>query len=199
MIKPLLLLPMLALATADIKPVHVRPAAEAEAYSIDTTHSQVVFKCKHFGVSNNYGRFNDITGKFTFDDKDASKCSIEMEVKTESVDTNLPDRDKHLRSGDFLNAKQFPSVTFKSKTIKSTGKDAYEVTGDFTLLGVTKAITVTATHIGGAKDPMGSFRRGFELAFTIKRSEYGMKKMLEGIGDDVHLMINVEGIRQDKK
>ena len=196
MIKSLFLLPVLALAIADVPPSGLRRAADTESYTIDVTHSMVVFKCKHFGVSNNYGRFNDISGKFSFDDKDASKCAIEMEVKTESIDTNLPDRDKHLRSADFLNAKQFPTATFKSKTIKPTGKDTYEVTGDFTLCGVTKSVTVTANHIGTGKDPYGNIRRGFELAFTIKRSEYGMKKMLEGIGDDVHLMINIEGTRK---
>src|SRR5262245_1396058 len=143
------------------------PTADAEKYSVDNAHSQVVFRVRHLGVSNNYGRFNKISGTFTFDDKDASKSSVEITVDAASVDTDNQKRDDHLRGQDFLSVKEFPNVTFKSTAVKAADKDHFDVTGDFSLHGVKKTITVKAKHIGAGADPWGGFRRGFEIDFTI--------------------------------
>jgi polyisoprenoid-binding protein YceI len=166
----------------------------AANYKIDPVHSMVAFKVNHMGVSNVLGRFGGPEGTFTTDD---GKESFNATVKTDTIDTANAQRDKHLKSADFFNAQQYPTVTFKSTGVKKTGDNTYEVAGDLTLHGVTKSITVTLNKIGekslGA--PMGD-RAGFDGTFTIKRSDYGMNFMLQGVGDEVTLFVNLEGVKQ---
>ena len=166
--------------------------APADTFKLDPVHSQVVFQVEHMGVSKIFGRFNTIQGSFTLDD-DPSKVSFEATVPVESLDTGTAARDKHLKSPDFFNVKQFPDITFKSTAVKKTG-DNYELTGDLTLHGVTKSITVTLTKIGQAQ-VQGAERAGFDAQFTIKRSDYGMTFMMGPVGDEVSLMINLEGVK----
>lgn len=170
------------------------PAARADVYVVDPVHSSAEFRVRHLGVSNTSGRFDDVSGTVVFDESDPSKCSVEMVVKTESVDTDNEARDKHLRGEDFFNVEKYPTMTFKSTSVKKKSDDTYEVTGDFTLLGVTKPITVTAELIGRGEDREGKALVGFESSFTIKRSEFGMDKMLGEslIGDDVKITVAVE-------
>ena len=171
-------------------------ALAADTYVVDPIHSPLIFKIKHLGVSNFYGRFNEVTGTFTVDEKNPAASSVEINIKTESVDTNNPERNTHLKSPDFFNAKEFPVITFKSKKIKETAKDNYEVTGDLTLHGVTKPLAVKLTRIGTGKDPWGGFRMGFESTFTIKRSDFDMKFMADLVGDEVQLMLSIEGVKK---
>ena len=117
-------------------------------------------------------------------------------MKVESIDTHNAKRDQHLKSPDFFNAKQFPAITFKSKQVKKSSKDTYEVTGDLTIHGVTRPVTVKVTNTGSGKDPMGANRIGFETIFTIKRSDFGMKFMLGPVSDEIRLIVSIEGIRQ---
>ena len=168
----------------------------ADIYKIDTDHTYVMFRVKHLGVGYSYGRFNGPAGKFVFDESSPSNSSIEMQVKTEDVDTNVEKRDNHLRSPDFFNAAEHPAITFKSTSVKKISSDSYEVGGDLTLLGNTRPISMKAHDTGAGKDPWGNYRRGFETTFTIKRSEFGMNFMLDGVSDDVDITISVEGIRQ---
>ncbi len=163
----------------------------ADTYKLDPVHSMIVFKVNHLGVSNTYGRFNGPTGTFVTDD---GKESFEASVATDNIDTGNPKRDQHLKSPDFFNSKQFPELTFKSTGVKKTG-DNYEVTGDLTIHGVTKSVTVPLTKVGEANTPMGA-REGFEGTFTLKRSDYGMTTMVGPVGDDVTLMINLEGVKE---
>ncbi|TAH37367.1 MAG: polyisoprenoid-binding protein [Planctomycetota bacterium] len=169
-------------------------ASAAESYDIDGVHSQVVFKANHLGVSYNYGRFNDVSGKFTWDAADPAKSSIEVTIKAESIDTGNGDRDNHLRGPDFFDAKQFPTISFKSTKVAKSG-DGLKVTGDLSLHGKTKAITVDAKHVG-SNDAGFGYRTGFDVAFTVKRSEYGMSEMLEMLGDEVMVMVGIEGVRK---
>ena len=163
-------------------------------YEIDTAHSMIIFRAKHNGVSYNYGRFNEFTGAITMDETDASKSTVEFEVKAASVDTGNEKRDQHLRSSDFFSAKQFPVITFKSTKVsaKEGEEDVLEVTGDLELHGVKKSITVDVTITGRAKDRQGTPLIGFESIFTIKRSEYGMTYGMGGISDDVQLTVSIE-------
>ncbi|MBI1337825.1 MAG: polyisoprenoid-binding protein [Phycisphaera sp.] len=162
----------------------------AQGYSLDTAHTAVVFKIKHMGYSHTYGRFNDIAGSITTGDAP----SFEFTIKTASVDTHNDKRDEHLRSPDFFNVRQFPVITFKST--KATPTDTgYDLEGDLTLMGVTKPLTVKLVKNAEGKDPWGKERDGFDTEFTIKRSDFGMDKMLENIGDDVHLYVSFEGIK----
>src|SRR5262249_50307046 len=115
--------------------------------------------------------------------------------KVESIDTNNEDRNKHLKGPQFFNAKEFPTISFKSKKIKAAGKDSYEVTGDLTLRGVTKPLTVKVDYVGSGKDFRGVNRTGIETTFSIRRTAFGMKEMLNGIGDRIRIMVALEGTR----
>lgn len=172
------------------------PAPAADSYQIDPVHSFALFKVKHFGAGYTWGRINAPTGTISIDEADPSKSSVNVELKAENVDTGDAKRDQHLKGPDFFNAKQFPVLTFKSKSVKKTGDQTFAVTGDFTLLGVTKEITLSVTRVGAGKDPYGNTRVGFETAVTLKRSEFGMNQMLQAVGDDVHIQLAVEGVRK---
>jgi polyisoprenoid-binding protein YceI len=165
-------------------------AAQADTFKVDPVHSSVLFKIRHLNVGNSVGRFNDLGGTIVTDD---GKESIEASVAVDKVDTNNAKRDQHLKSEDFFNAAQFPQITFKSTSIKKSD-DGWDVTGDLTLHGVTKSVTVNLKKLGEA-DTMAKHRLGLEGTLTVKRSEFGMTKMLEAVGDDVTLYINIEAVR----
>lgn len=177
----------------------VASVAGADTFNVDKQHSTVTFRIKHLNVSYFHGRFNDVSGSFTFDDDDISKSSLNIKVKTRSVDTNDRKRDKHLRSPDFFGAKQFPSIKFKGKQF-SLGEDGrIAVTGDLTLHGVTKSITVHIERVGSGRGMRpGEVRSGFETTFTIKRTDFGMTKYVQKkmLGDEVRLTVGMEGIRK---
>ena len=171
-------------------------ARGADLYKVDAVHSSVVFRVKHLGVVHVYGRFNEISGTITFDKENPSKSAVDFTVPVESIDTHVQKRDQHLKSPDFFNAKEFPIVTFKSKEVKKTGEDIYQMTGDFTLHGVTKSLTIDFKKGGEAKGMQNEYRSGGETQFTIKRSDYGMNFMLNGVGDEVNVMVAIEGVRK---
>ena len=171
------------------------PTLAAETYKVDPVHSSALFRVKHLGVSNYYGHFTDISGTFVLDEKNASACSVEVEVKTESVATHNEKRDQHLKSPDFFNAKEFPVLSFKSKQVKAAGKGIYEVTGDLTIRGVTKPLTTKVTLVGSGKGMQEEYRAGFETIFTIKRSEFGINYMPQGLGEEVQITVSLEGFR----
>ena len=164
--------------------------AATTSYKVDPAHSFVIFRIKHMDTGHVYGRFNEPNGAITIDDSDPSKSSFTLELATQKVDTGIQKRDEHLRSPDFFNAKQFPTIKFVSKEVKKTDK-GYEVTGDLTLHGVTKSITVNMEQTGqGAMGPRQII--GFETTVDLKRSDFGMKTMLGPAADDVRLIISLE-------
>jgi polyisoprenoid-binding protein YceI len=171
-------------------------AYAAETYKLDPEHTSVVYRVKYSGVTFVYGRFNGPTGTFVFDETSPAKSSIEMQVDANNIDTAVEKRDNHLKSPDFFNAGEHPLVTFKSTSVKKINSNTYQVTGNVTLLGKTRKLTVNAKHTGSGKDPWGNFRRGFETSFTIKRSDFGMNFMLGGVSDEVGITVSVSGIRQ---
>ena len=167
-------------------------SARAEEYAIDPMHTAVSFKISHLGLSWVHGRFNDVSGGFVLD---GDTASFVLNIKPESVDTGNAKRDEHLRSPDFFNVKQFPGLTFKSTAVKPV-KDGYEVTGDLTLHGVTKPVTFTLLGGRKAEFPKNVQRTGYSTELTLKRSEFGMDKMLEAIGDEVRIVISFEGVKK---
>jgi len=170
----------------------------AETYQIDGVHSSVHFRVRHVNASMFQGGFNDVSGSLTFDEADPSKSSITVEVKADSVDTRVERRDGHVKSPDFLNAKQFPVITFKSTGFKKTGDKKYEVTGDFTLRGITKKLMVEVDYIGKS-DMMGP-RIGFSTSFTINRRDFEVNYGTdEAVGDEVTLIIDVEAVIPKKE
>lgn len=175
------------------------PVAEAAAtYEIDTSHSMIIFRAKHKGISYNYGRFNEFGGSLTIDETDISKSTVQFEVKAASIDTANKKRDQHLRSPDFFSAKQFPVITFKSTEVKMKEgtEDTLVVTGDLELLGVKKSITVDVAITGKGKGERGESMIGFETIFTIQRSEFGMTYGVGAVSDDVRLIVTIEAAQK---
>jgi polyisoprenoid-binding protein YceI len=130
-----------------------------------------------------------------FDKEDPSKSSVDITVPVESIDTNNAKRDQHLKSPDFFNAKQFPVITFKSTKVEGNG-DTFKVTGDFTLHGVTKPLTVEFKKIGEGKGMQGEYRAGGETRFTINRNDYGITFMPGGIGEEIGVILSLEGVKE---
>jgi|SRR5450432_2121611 len=183
-------------ATAFLAALTIALPARAATFKIDPVHSFVVFKISHLDLGNVWGQFGGPSGSIAIDDSDASKSSVEVEVKADSLVTTNQGRDKHLKSPDFFDAKQFPTITFKSTSVKKTADNTYEVTGDLTLHGVTKSLTVTLTKLGeGDKGAMMGYRAGFETNFSIRRSDFGMTAMMNAAGDEVKLMVDLEGTK----
>ena len=169
--------------------------AATETYTVDAVHSFAQFKIKHKGLGYTHGRFNDMSGSFLLDEEDASKSLVSIKIKADSVDTNNAQRDGHLKGSDFFAVKEFPTITFKSTAVKKEG-EVYTITGKLTLHGVTKEITLKATRIGSGKDARRGYVTGFEIQFTVKRSDYGMKNMIGPVGDEVAMTIAIEAVRK---
>ena len=169
-------------------------SAAPTPYEIDAVHSTVIFSIQHMGAGRTYGRFNTLSGSISFDEANLAQSSVKVEVKVASVDTNSADRDTHLRTPEFFNVAQFPTMTFSSTAIKKNGATAFDVTGDLTLHGVTKSVTVKMEKTGAGKGREGEALIGFEGHLSILRSEYGMKAGLPAIGDEVRLILAFEGV-----
>lgn len=171
--------------------------ASPEHYTIDPVHSTVSFTIKHLMISKVTGFFTDFAGTGTFDPENPESSSIEVTVQAASVNTNNAKRDTHLLSDEFFDVKKYPTLSFKSTSIKKSSEDTYEITGDFTLKGVSKPVTFSATitdQIDGMKP--GEKRRGGAAGFRIKRSDFGMDHMLGPIGEDVEITLSFSGIQQ---
>ena len=156
--------------------IDVKPTADETdgAYSFDKAHTYIGFRVKHFGVSDIPGAFRDFTGTINYDAKDITKSSVEFMAKVTSVDTGNGGRDNHLRTADFFEIEKFPEMTFKSTKVEKKGKNLL-VTGDFTLKGVTKQITIPFTMVGIIKDQRGNMHVGIAATTTINRQDYGVK------------------------
>lgn len=172
-------------------------AANAADYVVDTkgAHAFVNFKIKHLGYSWLHGRFNTFDGKFNYDAKNPNASQIMVNIDTTSLDSNHAERDKHLRGKDFLNVDKYPTATFKSTSIKFES-DSGEVTGDFTLHGITKTITFEIEKIGEGNDPWGGHRVGFEGETSLKLADYGIDYNLGPASTHVDIGLFIEGIRQ---
>lgn len=174
-----------------------RAQESATPFQIDAVHSMVVFRIGHLGVSYTYGRFNSPTGTYNINLANPSASMIDITLDAEKVDTGNERRDNHLRSPDFFNAKQFPTINFKSTSFEKTGDSTMTVRGKLTMLGVTKDVEAQLDYVGEGETPQG-YKSGFESVFKINRSEFGMTKFLEGnsLGDEVTLYVTIEGVRK---
>lgn len=165
--------------------------SEAESYSVDNVHSFVIFKVRHVGAANFYGRFNDLAGDVEFDN--GRVVSANITVEADSVDTGNRGRDDHLKNADFFNARQYPSLTFSG-----TSTDGETLTGELTMHGVTREITATI-HDVGTGEMRGKAKVGFEARFSIKRSDFDMRGYLADdlsddgpLGNTVDLIVAIE-------
>ncbi len=173
-------------------------AVMADDYVIDTkgAHASIKFRVQHLGYSWLYGRFNEFSGNFSYDEKQPDKSSVEVTIKTSSVDSNHAERDKHLRSDDFLNVAKYPEAKFIS-TGYTQGKDGTGVLkGNLTLNGVTKPLEIDVEFIGTGNDPWGGYRVGFEGTTRFAMADFGIVKDLGPKSKDVEMILSVEGIKQ---
>ena len=174
--------------------------AVADDYVIDTEgqHAFIQFKIKHLGYSWLLGRFNDFEGKFSYDEANPGNASVEVTIDTASVDTNHAERDKHLRSDDFLNTGEYPEASFVSTRYVPDSDDENEGTlyGNFTLNGVTKEIAIEVEQVGAGEDPWGGFRRGFEGEVDLTLADYNIDYNLGPEAKEVELYLSIEGVRQ---
>ncbi len=169
------------------------PASEKAAtkLSVDPAHSSVTFKIKHKGVAWVYGRFNDLQGQIHWDEDYPERIHFDVHVKTENVDTGVERRDDHLRSADFFDASENPTIRFVSKKVKSVGDNKYEMTGELSLHGETHSITVPFEKTGEAKSEE-EHRLGGHAEFTVDRTDFGMDKMVGPVGAKAHMAISIE-------
>jgi polyisoprenoid-binding protein YceI len=171
-------------------------AVPTGAYKIDAAHSGAFFEVGHLGgVSRFMARFNDISGDLVVDAPEKSKISVT--IKTDSVDSNNEGLDKHLKSPDFFNAVQYPTLTFSSTGVKLDGNGEGTIAGNMTLHGVTKPVTLKLKQVGAGKGMKGEQRVGYVATGTIKRTDFGMSYGVPGAAtDEVDLRINIEGVKQ---
>lgn len=170
----------------------------AADYVIDTEgqHAFVNFKISHLGYSWLYGTFREFDGQFSYDPQQPADSQVKVTLQTDSVDTNHAERDKHLRSPDFLNVQAHPTATFASTTVTPTGEDTADIRGDLTLNGVTRPVVIAARFIGAGEDPWGGYRAGFSGSTTLKLKDFGIDYNLGPAAESVELILSVEGIRQ---
>jgi polyisoprenoid-binding protein YceI len=177
------------------------PAWAGEAYAIDKGHSEAGFAVRHL-VSTVHGRFTDFDGVIDVDHEKPQSSTVSFSVKTASINTSNEDRDKDLKSPNFFDVQKFPEMTFKSSKIVAKDKDHFDVTGQLTLHGVSKEVTVAVVSSGFAKDPWGNERAGFEVQTTLNRKDFGISwnKQLDNggllLGDDVKVDIAIEAIKK---
>ncbi|MFJ4437372.1 YceI family protein [Streptomyces sp. NPDC088923] len=184
-------------------PAAVSPdlAALTGDYTIDPVHSALGFSARHAMVTNVKGSFKDFEGTLRLDGADPSRSSASLDVKLDSVDTGAPDRDGHLKSADFFDVENHPLMTFRSTSAEALGGDEYRITGDLTIHGTTKPLTIDLEFNGSAKDPFGNERVGFEGKAEILRSEWGLtyNAALETggvlVSDKIKLTLEISAIK----
>ena len=169
-------------------------------WDIDVSHSAIQFSVRHMVISKVHGRFAKWSGSIQLDEKDLARSSVDVTIDTASIDTQVADRDAHLRSADFLDVEKYPAMTFRSKRIEKAG-DRYRVIGDLELHGVVREVTLDADFAGTGKDPWGNERAGFSAKTSLDRREFGLvwNSALETggvlVGDKVKISIDVSAIK----
>jgi polyisoprenoid-binding protein YceI len=172
----------------------------ADTYTIDKSHSETTFQVRHL-LTKLSGKFDDYSGTININKARPAASTVEFRIKAASINTGEADRDKHLRGADFFDADKFPEIVFKSTRVVAAGKDQYKVTGNLTMHGVTKTITIPVNVLGFAKDPWGNDKAGFELTTKLNRKDYGVNwnKALDNggmlVGDEVTININLETVK----
>lgn len=170
-------------------------------WNVDTAHSSIDFSVRHMMISRVKGTFHNFEAQVEADPEDLTTADIYVEIDVASIDTRNEDRDNHLRSADFFDVEKYPKMTFKATNIVKKGDNEYDITGDFSLHGVTKPVTFNATFEGVQKNPWGDEVAGLSATGKIKRSEFGLtwNNTLETggvlVGDDVNISIEIEAIK----
>jgi polyisoprenoid-binding protein YceI len=177
-------------------PQSAEAASGPVTYGVDDVHSMAIFRVQHLGAGQFWGMFNSIKGTATYEP--GKSLAMDVSIDTSSVDSGNTKLDEHLSSPDFFDVKEFPSMTFKSVSSEMKSANLWHITGDLTMRGTTKSVTVPVEVTGVSNTRMGA-RAGFEAVFNIKRSEYGVSYGVENgsLGDDTRVIVAIEGIKQD--
>jgi polyisoprenoid-binding protein YceI len=175
-------------------------ATGTRTFVIDKAHSEAVFQVRHL-ITKVRGRFTDFEGTIQFNEAQPEQSSVNFSIKTSSIDTSEADRDKHLRSADFFDVDNHPTITFKSTRVKGSG-NKLEVAGNLSIRATSREVTLPVTFLGMAKDPWGNQRAGFETEITINRKDFGLNwnAALEAggflVGDEVKINLSIQGVAQ---
>lgn len=175
--------------------------SRTRAFQIDKSHSEAAFQVRHL-ITKVRGRFADFAGVIEFDEIAPERSSVALTIQAASIDTNTPDRDAHLRSDDFFAVETHPTITFVSTVITPRGARQFDVAGDLTMRGVTKAIVLPITYVGAATDPWGQERAAFEGEVTLNRRDFGLNwnAAIEAggflVGDEVKVSLSVQAVAQ---
>jgi len=178
--------------------------SQASVWDIDATHSSAEFSIKHMMVATVKGRFDKVTGTINLDDKNPTKSTVDLIIDPSTIDTHEPKRDGHLKSPDFFDVAKFPTITFKSTKIEKSGKGKFKVTGDLTMHGVTKPVSLVVEGPSAPmKNPWGGTSSGVSASGKINRKDWGLtwNKPLEAaggvlVGDEVTLDVNLELLKK---
>jgi polyisoprenoid-binding protein YceI len=171
------------------------------SYTIDPTHSRIGFWARHAMVTKVRGAFNEFEGTAYLDGDDPTRSSASVTIQTVSIDTRNQERDGHLRTNDFLDAPNHPTITFVSTAVQRLTDDTYRLTGDLTIKGTSRSLDIDLEYQGAARDPFGNLRVGFEGSTTISRKDFGMtwNATLETggvlVGDKVTIEIEVSAVK----
>lgn len=170
----------------------------AADYVIDTAgaHASINFKINHLGYSFVIGRFNTFAGDFSYDAAQPDASMINLTIDATSLDSNHAERDKHLRSADFLDVETYPQASFVSTSFKDLGDNKAMLMGDLTLRGVTKPIEIDVTKVGEGEDPWGGYRVGFEGTTALKLKDYGIDYNLGPAAETVYMDLHIEGVKK---
>lgn len=185
-------------AIAQQQPATETPAVAAQqdvrggAYTLDKSHAKIIWSASHFGFSTYYGEFTDFDAKLNLDPANPANSKLSVTVQTDSVDGHNEALEKHLESADFFDVEKFPTATFVSTSVVPTGATTADVTGDFTLLGVTKPLTLKVTFNKAGENMAGTYVAGFSAEGAVKRSDFGMNYAVPGVSDEVKLTISGE-------
>jgi len=167
-------------------------------WKIDPAHSQVEFAVRHLMITTVRGRFTDVSGTVVTDEADPAHAEVEVTINVNSIDTREPQRDAHLKSADFFDAEQYPTITFKSTRVTDVRGDQFKLAGDLTIHGVTREVTLDVTSEGRAKDPWGGERAGYSATTKINRSDFGptWNQALETggfvVGDEIKISLDLQ-------
>jgi len=178
------------------------PTELSGRYVVDASHSRIGFVARHAMVTKVRGAFNEFVAEGHLDADDPTRSTVELTIQANSIDTRNADRDGHLRSNDFFAMDQYPTITFRSTAVEVVSDDTFELTGDLTIKGVTKPVTVELEYVGTSLDPFGNTRVGFEGSAVIKRKDFGVdfNAPLETggvlISEKVTLEFEISAIRQ---
>lgn len=169
-------------------------------WNFDPAHSNAEFSVRHMMVTNVRGTFDKVSGTLDFDPANPAAARVEATIEAASISTGAEDRDNHLRSADFFDVEKFPTITFKSTSVEPTGDESARITGELTMRGVTRTITIDAEYLGQGPSPFGDVRAGFEGTVKINREDFGLtwNQALESggvlVGKEVKITLNVQAV-----